>query len=561
VGELLRPTENGLITMTVPKHSGGGKKGDSLSALERLQNPLKRRKPTVDPANTPDDARYAQILEISASLASTLDLTHVLSNIVDGIIDVTGCERGFLMLKETDGTFSMHIGRTSDRGEWGRDDIFISRTIVDGVVKSGRPFIESNLEDVEQLKDAGSIHDHSIRSAICVPLFYKGGLVGVIYADSHFIVPQVFESERRVLDAFAGQAAIAIENARQHGELRTREESLEEQNLSLRHQLGKQFNFSGMVSKNRRMLDVFESVKKIAAHDINVVIRGESGTGKELLARAIHERSSRSDGPFETVNCAGIPVGLVESILFGHKRGSFTGAVQDKAGVFEMADRGTLFLDEIGDMPLEIQPKILRALQEKEVTRVGEEGRVRPIDVRILAATHMDLSRAVEEGRFREDLFFRLNSARISLIPLRERREDIVPLAEHFLKMYAEEKHQPLALLGRDARELLMNHDWKGNVRELKSAVEWGIVFQDDHHVIHASELGRFFERSGAAFEAPPEQLSTLKSMMTAYEEKLICRMLRENNNVITVSARALGISRQQLHAKIRKYKITIPRD
>ncbi|MCH7549936.1 MAG: sigma-54-dependent Fis family transcriptional regulator, partial [Candidatus Krumholzibacteriota bacterium] len=212
-------------------------------------------------------------------------------------------------------------------------------------------------------------------------------------------------------------------------------------------------------------------------------------------------------------------------------------------------------------MPIEIQPKILRALQEREISRVGEEERTRKVNVRILAATHTDLSRAVDEGRFREDLFFRLNAAQISLIPLRERREDIVPLAEHFLKMYAEEKRQPLALLGRDARELFMNHDWKGNVRELKSAVEWGIVFQDDHHVIHASALAQFFERSGGTVELPPERMGTLKSMMGTYEEKLIRRVLQENNNTITVSARALGISRQQLHSKIRKYEIKVSKD
>jgi len=544
--------------MSVPKH-GTGKKGDPISALERLQNPLRREKPGA--AENSSDTRYAQILEISASLASTLDLTDLLNKIVDGIIDVTGCERGFLMLKEADDSFSMHIGRTRDRGEWGRDDISISRTIVDSVVETGRPFVESNLDDVEQPKDAGSIHEHSIRSAICLPLVYQDSLVGVIYADSHFVVPEVLDSSHRVLDAFAAQAAIAIENARRHGDLRTRGESLEQQNQALRHQLGRQFNFSGMVSKNKRMLEVFESVKKIAAHDINVLISGESGTGKELLARAIHERSTRAAGAFETVNCAGIPVGLVESILFGHKKGAFTGAAQDKAGVFQLADRGTLFLDEIGDMPLEIQPKILRAVQEGEINRVGEEERVRKIDVRILAATHTDLGRAVEEGRFREDLFFRLNSARISLIPLRERKEDIVPLAEHFLKMYAEEKQQPLALLARDARELLMNRDWKGNVRELKSAIEWGIVFQDEHHVIHASELARFFERGGAEVDALPPEMGTLKSMMTDYEEKLIRRVLRENDYTITVSARALGISRQQLHAKIRKHGIIIPKD
>ncbi len=504
------------------------------------------------------ERRFGEILEVSALLASTLDLDALLSRIVDAVIRVTGCERGMVMLADDDGSFSIQLARNREHRELAEEDLVASRTIVERVARERKPFIESNLDDVDGLEEAGSIHEQAIRSAICLPLVWSDELVGVIYADSGYVVPDVLQSDHRLLEGFAAQAAIAIVNAREHGELLSRRERLERQNRSLRRHLSREVEFSGMVSKNPRMLEVFETVEKVAQHDINVLIQGESGTGKELLARAIHDRSPRADGPFETVNCAGIPSGLVESILFGHRRGAFTGATQDKPGLFELADGGTLFLDEIGDMPLEIQPKILRAVQEGEVRRVGEEERVRHVDVRIIAATHIDLTKAVRERRFREDLYFRLNVARIHLPPLRERRDDIVPLAQHFMRQWAEAHGEPEPRLSREARELLVTHDWKGNIRELKSAIEWGIVFQDADHVIHADPIERFFEQHGSQRRAAPvaDASGTLRERIAAFEAELIRAALREQNYNVTATAKALGISRQQLHAKLRRYGI-----
>jgi len=530
---------------------------DALSAFEKFEEHVAspRRGGGKDPEAI--EQKYARVLAISAAVSSTLDLTALLNNIIDGIIQVTECSRGFLMLREPDGTYSSHVGRTSNEQAWDVDPRQISSTIVRRVVDSGDPFIESDLDHVDGL-DSGSIHEHSIRSAICLPLKYADGLIGVIYADADHVVPRVLDRDHTILMAFASQAAIAIENARQHGSLKMLRDHLEEQNLSLRQQLSQEFVYAGMVSKNKHMVEVFETVDRIASHDIGVLIQGESGTGKELLARAIHEKSARSNRPIETVNCAGIPSGLVESILFGHKKGAFTGATQDKAGLFELADGGTLFLDEIGDMPLEIQPKILRAVQEQEIRRVGEEERVRRIDVRIIAATHVDLARAVGEGRFRQDLYYRLNVAQIMLPPLRERRDDIIPLAEHFLAKYSEARGIPLARLSREAREFLMGYSWEGNVRQLKSAIEWGIVFQDDNHVIPVEPLRRNAEQSmgvtGLAEVMEPS--GTLRELMASHEEGIIRRVLEENASNITAAAKVLDISRQQLHNKIRKFGI-----
>jgi Nif-specific regulatory protein len=430
--------------------------------------------------------------------------------------------------------------------------------VVQRVVETHEPFVGTDLEKIDDLRARESILEQKIRSAVCLPLIYQEQLIGVIYADSSFVIDPFAESDRSVLRAFGAQAALAIMNAQRHGEIRDRGDRLQEQNRKLRQQLSHHVTMSGMISRNKRMLDVFAVVEKIAPTDISsVLIQGESGTGKELLARAIHEQSPRREGPFEAVNCAGIPAGLVESILFGHRRGAFTGAEFDKAGYFEIASGGTLFLDEIGEMPLETQPKLLRALQQREITRVGEEGRARKVDVHVVAATNRDLPRDVEAGTFRADLYFRLKVAQLHIPPLRERAEDILPLAEYFLQDLADKRGQRAAQLSGEARRFLLGNPWVGNVRELENAMEWGLAFQDEHGVIHAEAFERFFHtREPAPASTGGDASGSLKDLMDRFESKLIRDALTRNDSNVSATAIALGISRQQLHLKIKKYDI-----
>ena len=495
------------------------------------------------------------LLDISASITSTLDLTDLLEQIIDSILKLTGCQRGFLMLLNEDGDLSMELARGTGRGQWKDEELAISKSVVREVAETGTPVFSSNVLEREGIEVSESIHMLKINSVICLPLEFEGKTVGVIYADSKSVSEAFLDNDLKVMKAFAGQAAIAINNARRHGELTIQREKLEEQNVSLRHKLGAEYASFGMVSRDPKMADLFSSVDRIAPSDINVIIRGESGTGKELLARAIHEKSNRKAGRFETVNCTAIPAGLAESIFFGHKRGAFTGAVENRAGVFELAHGGTLFLDEIGDMPLEIQPKILRVIQEGEVKRVGEPDIARKVDVRILTATHVDLARAVKEGKFREDLYYRLRVAQLELPPLRERRGDILPLAEYFLKKYADEKDQPLPKLHKDAREFLLRNRWDGNIRTLKSAIEYAIVFQDENHWIRADALEKFFSQEG---EPIMEQTSgSLKQKLQQYESQIIRQTLEKHSWNVTLTAKALDISRQQLHNKIKKFNLS----
>jgi Nif-specific regulatory protein len=550
----------------VSKHrkSGGSPQDEVVSELEAFDKEFGKVNPDDENSDSLHDrlsrlqrsyAVVQSLLDVSSSITSTLNLTDLLENIVDSILALTECQRGFLMLRNEDGTLSLEIARVTGQNQWKKDELEISRSVVREVADTFEPVFSSNVTEMRDVAASESIHMLNINTVICLPLEFEGNLVGVIYADSKFVSDKFLDSDLKVMRAFAAQAAIGINNARRHGELKLQREKLEEQNISLRHKLGQEFASYGMITNDKKMEEIFEAVTKIAPSDIYVLVHGESGTGKELLARAIHEKSARRKGRFEPVNCAAIPVGLVESTFFGHKRGAFTGAVEDRPGVFELAHEGTLFLDEIGDMPLEIQAKILRVIQDGEVRRIGEPDKPRIVDVRIITATHVDLAKAVKEGVFRSDLYFRLKVAQLDLPPLRERRGDIIPLAEYFLRKYADDKSEPLPTLHRDAKEFLVRNRWEGNIRVLKSAIEFAIVFQDDKHWIRQSSLDKFFSREGDPVVESTG--SSLKSKLQQFEAQIIRRTLDKCSWNVTSAAKELEISRQQLHNKIKKFKIS----
>ncbi|HEX6791467.1 MAG TPA: sigma 54-interacting transcriptional regulator [Candidatus Krumholzibacteria bacterium] len=504
-----------------------------------------------------ESRRYRDLLEVAVSLTSTLELKAILDTIVDGIIRVTSCERGFVILREADGTFATFTGRTREGDDWDeRSAREISHSVVARVLDRHEPFVGTDIDKIDELRGQESILEQKIRSAVCLPLIYQDRLIGVIYADSSFVIAPFVETDRDVLRAFGAQAALAIMNAQRHGEILDRGDRLVEQNRKLREQLSHHVTMSGMVIRNKRMLDLFAMVEKLAAADISsVVIHGESGTGKELLARALHELSPRRDGPFAAVNSSNLTSGVAESILFGHCRGAFTGAESDRAGYFEVAHGGTLFLDEIGDMPVDIQPRLLRALQQREITRMGEPGRVRKVDVHIVAATNRDIPRAIAEGNFREDLYYRINVAELHVPPLRERPEDIIPLAEYFLQRLAGQRNQPAPQLSRDARRVLLEKRWDGNVRELENLMEWAIAFRDEHGIIHADALQRPSRRVDAAVAAD-DAVGSLREVMERFEARVIRDALARNDSNVSSTAKALGLSRQMLHEKIKKYGI-----
>jgi len=330
-----------------------------------------------------------------------------------------------------------------------------------------------------------------------------------------------------------------------------RVKNLERENAILRRKLSRQYRFHDLVSKNARMAGIFDLVREVASQRSTVLLQGESGTGKELVARAIHFSGDRGGQPFVAVSCAALAETLLESELFGHEKGSFTGAVAQKMGKFELADGGTIFLDEIGDVSPKLQADLLRVLQERRFFRVGGTSEVQ-VDVRVIAATHRDLAVEVREGRFRDDLYYRLNVINISIPPLRERREDIPLLAQEFLDRLSHELAREVAGISDDALRLLMDHDWPGNVRELENAIERALV-SCKTGVLTAADLA-FLVPAGAADAARLELPAGLT--LQEIEKQYVAATLQRLQGNVKAAADALGIDRSTLYEKIKRYDI-----
>lgn len=323
----------------------------------------------------------------------------------------------------------------------------------------------------------------------------------------------------------------------------------------LRLQLGQVYQPGTIIGSSPAMQEVYKTIGRVAASTATVLIRGESGTGKELVAQAIHFNSNRHQGPLVKLNCAALPESLLESELFGHERGAFTGAVGRKTGLFELAHGGTIFLDEIGEISPATQAKLLRVLQEKEIQRVGGTETLK-IDVRIVAATNKNLERAVKEGAFREDLFFRLNVVPIFLPPLRERKEDIPLLAQYFLSKYSREFDKPVTGVSPEAIRLLNNYAWPGNIRELENVCERAVIMAQGPFILPEHiPMGIQTEQLGIDLEVTRSRLP-LKEIVADIERQVILRVLEETNWNRTMAAESLGLNRRSLYAKMKEYGI-----
>jgi DNA-binding NtrC family response regulator len=337
---------------------------------------------------------------------------------------------------------------------------------------------------------------------------------------------------------------------------------LEDENRQLRTALRDQGRFMELVGKSSRMLQVFQLVGQVAPSRSTILVMGESGTGKELVAKAIHRNSPRRDKPFIVVNSGSLPHELLESNLFGHVKGAFTGAVYAKKGLFELADKGTLFFDEIGNIPLETQAKLLRVMQEREFMRLGGVETLK-VDVRVVAATNIDLRRAVDEGRFREDLYYRLNVIAIALPPLRQRKEDIPALVQHFVDKYSKENGKAVQGVTPEVLQILMDYDWPGNVRELENVIERGVVLTIDDTI--GRDLVPDQVRSSPSFHIPPVAVPpegiNLREVISSFEKRLIESTLETTGGVQKDAARLLGLKPTTLNEMIKRYGILLPRD
>ena len=323
-------------------------------------------------------------------------------------------------------------------------------------------------------------------------------------------------------------------------------QDLVEENISLRQKIEDRYLFEGIIAKSAVMFRIFELIKTVAPTTATVMIAGKTGTGKEMVARAIHQQSPRRDKPFLAVSCASLPESLLESELFGHEKGSFTGAAERKKGKFEAADQGTLFLDEIGEINANTQIHLLRALEEKKITRVGGNEEI-GVDVRVIAATNKDLRAMVKQGSFREDLFYRLNVVNIQLPPLKDRREDILPLAEHFLRKFSKENDKAVKCFSPEVIEFIMNYSWPGNVRELENMIEHGVILAKQKEIRMADLPQDFCQPSF------PEG-KTIEDVTKNH----ILQVLEETKGNISEAAKILGVQRMTLYNKLKKYNYAV---
>jgi formate hydrogenlyase transcriptional activator len=430
---------------------------------------------------------------------------------------------------------------------------------------------EGRWYDPERVRHSG------LRSVLCVPLLYEGAPIGVLGMDSPRFTAATppTASELARLRALAAQAAIGVSNARLYeaAEMdRQRLRRLVEERRQLRNEVGhlrtevrQTSGGTGIVGRSPRLREVLAQVELVAPADSTVIIVGETGTGKELIARSIHEQSRRSTKPFIAVNCAALPEHLVESELFGHEKGAFTGALTRKPGKFELAHTGTIFLDEIGDLPLDAQSKLLRVLQDREVHRVGAVRGI-PVNVRVVAATNQDLAAGMQQGRFRADLYYRLSVFPISLPPLRERTDDIPLLVDHFVQLFATRQHKRVPRMSPAALERMMSYPWPGNIRELQNVVERAVILTSGSVIpIEAIPLGRVARPRpalpadlGSAGETPAVRIPHFSEA----ERNAIIRALEQTGWRISGqrgAADLLGLKPTTLHAKMKKLGIRRP--
>jgi Nif-specific regulatory protein len=446
------------------------------------------------------------------------------------------------------------------------------RGIAGAALRSGKALIVADAQNDPRFYRNVDVKTGAVtRNIIAVPLTSSHGAIGVLEVLNRRGGLAFDDDDLSLLEAVSGSVTIAIENARLYDQLRTSEASLLTQVGVLRRDLARNTHFTEIVGTGPEMEDVFRLMESASASFITVLIEGETGTGKELVARGIHRASARGDGPFVAVNCAALPETLLESELFGHRRGSFTGAVRDSPGVFRAAAGGVVFLDEVAEMPARMQAKLLRVLEQEEVIPVGDTFPVK-VDVRILSATNRDLKQEVDKGNVREDLYYRLSAFPIRVPPLRDRREDIPLLASRFVAGAADRHKKRIAGIEPAALELLGNFDWPGNVRQLRNEIERAVALARDGDVIGPHHLSATLrgesDRPGSArvtattrpvpasADAAADSPRPLREARAEFEAKYIADVLRRHQLNVSHAALALGISRPALQEKMKTYRL-----
>ncbi|MDY0001815.1 MAG: sigma 54-interacting transcriptional regulator [Polyangia bacterium] len=477
---------------------------------------------------------YQRLHEFSERLLRDYKLENLLETLMDTVIEITSADKGFLILTIGEET-EVKVARNLKRENILNAVDQFSDSIVEQVIRERKPLIISDALHDAQFANSKSVINLRLTSVMCVPLMERGNLLGIIYVGNDNVVNLFEESTLNVLKVFAAQASLLIRNALLINELQLDKRSLTERI--------ERYTFGDIIGSCEAMQEIYKRIRKIAGTDVSVLISGETGTGKELIAREVHRRSNRASGPFVTINCGAIPENLLESELFGHVKGSFTGAVATKEGRFQCANRGTLFLDEIGEMPLQLQVKILRAIQERTVIKVGGN-KPESVDIRIIAATNRILEEEIKGGRFREDLYYRLNVVNIHLPPLRERGEDIVLIAKYLLSKYTQEYDSPIRGFSPNAIIAMKKCDWQGNIRQLENHIKKAVIL-GDKALLGPEDLGLTADMM--------DEILPLAAAKEEFQRRYINEVLARNSGNRTKTARDLGVDPRTIFRHLEK--------
>lgn len=517
----------------------------------RAEEEPRSEKPASNVSN--ELAGVRKLFAFSEKLINRRSVDELLEAMLDDVIELTHAQKGFLILVDdtervddakvdaTEQKLSVRAARNVRREAIADGAGAISDSIVRQVISTGRPIIVSDALADTTFGQSESVIAMKLSSVMCAPLMSDGHVVGALYVGNDKIKHLFERTQLELLSIFASQASLILQNAMLLNALRADKAKLEAELKDKR--------FGEIIGSCPSMLEVFRKVQKVATTDISVLITGETGTGKELIAKELHRRSPRAEGPFVVINCGAIPENLIESELFGHVKGAFTGAVGSRPGKFQVADKGTLFLDEIGELPLNLQVKLLRALQERVVFRVGDS-KPEKVDIRVVAATNRNLEAEIRAGNFREDLYYRLNVVNVWLPPLRDRGDDLVIIARALLSKYAEELSSQVKGYSPPALAAIRKYSWPGNIRQLENRIKKALVLCDET-LLTATDLDLVGDSEST--------ILPLEKAKEEFQRRYVLEVLERNNGNRTQTARDLGVDPRTIFRYLEREQNPMP--
>jgi len=493
--------------------------------------------------------KYRTLHDIGKLVASEMEIDALLRLAMDKVIEVTKAQRGFIALVENKNRLDFKVARNIEKSDIDKPRFQVSRSVIEKVIEKGETICLRDAMADATFGGAASVMRLQLLSVLCAPIKIAEHVAGVIYVDNSNVKKLFDNAVADLLTAFSEQIAIALKNARVFSDLKKSHQQLADE-------LRANYKFDHIIGSGAAMTKILQLVAQVADTDTTILIQGESGAGKELIVKALHYNSGRRERPFVAVNCGAIPETLIESELFGHEKGAFTGAISRKPGKFELANGGTIFLDEVGEMSPAMQVKFLRVLQDGMFSPVGSTAE-KQCDARVIAATNRDLKKMLAEGSFREDLYYRLNVIIMTVPPLRDRRDDLLLLVDHFLRKYG--KSGKLPRLSKAAEQLLLDYDYPGNVRQLENLIQRAVILCKSE-MIEAQHLPDELQTSAiysAANQQTPATFQNRKQrVIEKFERDELGRILAQTGGKVRESARIAGMDVKNFSEKLQRYGI-----